>query len=99
MGEVDGMARLVFWALLAELVEDYVQKGDRPCVEGEFWYGTYERDGTGDPTTEIVVRGLNMLSGNARGSRQVPALTSPNGRLQRNPEATRHCRSGGRLRM
>lgn len=58
--------RLVFWGRLAEVVEEYVHRGDRLYVEGEIRYGTYDRDGVEVPTTEIVVRELIML-GTAHG--------------------------------
>lgn len=71
--------RLVFWSRLAEVVEEYVQKGDRLFVEGELRYDTYDRDGAEIPTTEIVVRELIML-GSSRRTAQVEA-EAPDGLL------------------
>ena len=61
--------RLTVWDRLAELVEDYVRKGDRLYIEGRMEYDSYERDGHTVPTAEVQVRELVMLgSSSARGS-------------------------------
>ena len=59
--------RLTAWDRLAELVEDYVRKGDRLYIEGRIEYDSFERDGATIPTAEVNVRELVMLG-------------SPNGR-------------------
>lgn len=53
--------RLTVWDRLAELVEDYVRRGDRLYVEGRVEYDSYEREGVTIPTAEITVRELVML--------------------------------------
>ena len=53
--------RLTVWDRLAELVEDYVRKGDRLYVEGRMEYDSFERDGVTVPTAEVQVRELVML--------------------------------------
>ena len=54
--------RLTYWAGLAEVVEEFVSKGDRLYVEGRVQYGSYERaDGIEIPTVEIHVTELVML--------------------------------------
>ncbi|HEX6589564.1 MAG TPA: single-stranded DNA-binding protein [Longimicrobiales bacterium] len=61
--------RLTVWDRLAELVEDYVRKGDRLYIEGRMEYDSYERDGHTIPTAEVQVRELVMLGSSAnRGS-------------------------------
>jgi single-strand DNA-binding protein len=58
--------RLTVWDRLAELVDEYVRKGDRLYVEGRMAYDSYERNGVTIPTAEVVVRELVML-GSAAG--------------------------------
>ena len=55
--------RLTFFDRLAELVEQYVHKGDRLYVEGSIEYSTTEDGGTTRYWTDIVVRELVMLGG------------------------------------
>lgn len=58
--------RITVWNRLAELAEEYVRKGDRLYLEGRMEYGSYERNGTTIPTSEVMVRELVML-GSAAG--------------------------------
>lgn len=58
--------RVTVWDRLAELVGEYVRKGDRLYVEGRVQYDSYERDGVTIPTSDVVVRELVML-GSASG--------------------------------
>lgn len=58
--------RLTVWDRLAELVEDYVRKGDRLYVEGRMEYDSFERDGATIPTAEVQVRELVMLGSPSR---------------------------------
>lgn len=58
--------RLTVWDRLAELVEDYVRKGDRLYVEGRMEYDSYEREGHTVPTAEVQVRELVMLGSPTR---------------------------------
>lgn len=53
--------RLTVWDRLAEVVEDYVRKGDRLYVEGRMEYDSFERDGVTIPTADVWVRELVML--------------------------------------
>ena len=53
--------RLTVWDRLADLVEDYVRKGDRLYVEGRMEYDSFEREGVTVPTAEVQVRELVML--------------------------------------
>jgi len=56
--------RLTFWERMAELVEQYVKKGDRLYIEGRLEYSTTEDDkGNQRYWTDIVVREMVMLSG------------------------------------
>jgi single-strand DNA-binding protein len=60
--EVTDWHRLVFFGKVADIVQQYVKKGDRLYVQGRVQYGSYEKDGVKIPTTEIVVNELVMLS-------------------------------------
>ena len=54
--------RLTCWDRLAEIVDEFVSKGDWLYVEGRVEYGSYDRDdGVSVPTVDIHVRELVML--------------------------------------
>jgi single-strand DNA-binding protein len=54
--------RLKFWGRQADVVQQYVHKGDKLLVEGRIEYGEYENnDGELVKTTEIVVSNMTML--------------------------------------
>ena len=56
--------RVVAWAGLAEIAEQYLSRGDRVYIEGEIQYRSYEdRDGATRYVTEIRARELVMLGG------------------------------------
>jgi len=59
--------RLVFWNRLADIVEQYVNKGDKLFVEGKLQTRKYEKDGKDFYTTEIVVSQMEMLGGSGTG--------------------------------
>ena len=54
--------RVNLWGRLAELAEDYLDKGDRVYVEGRLEYDSYERDGVTIPTAEIRAREIILLT-------------------------------------
>lgn len=60
--------RLTAWDRLADLIEQYVKKGDRIYVEGSIEYSQTE-DENGKPRywTDIVVREMLMLGGGGAG--------------------------------
>lgn len=55
--------RCIVWSRLAEVVRDYVHKGNLLYCEGRIQYGSYDKDGTKVYTTDIVVNELKMLGG------------------------------------
>ena len=60
--------RVVAWANLAEIAEQYLSRGDRVYIEGEIQYRSYEdRDGATRYVTEIRARELVMLGGRDNG--------------------------------
>lgn len=65
--------RLVVWnrgkSGLADVVERYVGKGAKLCVEGAIEYREYEKDGGKRYITEINVSSLTMLGGDKKPER------------------------------
>jgi single-strand DNA-binding protein len=60
--------RLTFWDRMAEIVEQYVKKGDRLYVEGRLEYSTTEDEKGGQRYwTDINVNEMVMLSGGSGG--------------------------------
>ena len=61
--------RIVCWDRLAEIVEQYLSKGDRIYVEGRIEYRQWEGDdGRTRYTTEIRAREMIMLGGRGGGA-------------------------------
>ncbi|HEX7051516.1 MAG TPA: single-stranded DNA-binding protein [Longimicrobiales bacterium] len=78
--------RLTFWDRLAEIVEQYVHKGDRLYVEGRIEYSQTEDDQGGTRYwTDIIVREMVLLGqggapgevGPSRGSRGRQPAAAP----------------------
>ena len=61
--------RIVFYDRLAEIVGEYVIKGSSIFVEGRLKYGSYEKDGVKQYTTDIVGEQLQMLGSKDRDGR------------------------------
>jgi single-strand DNA-binding protein len=60
--------RLTFWDKLADLVDQYVKKGDRIYVEGRIEYSQTEDDkGNQRFWTDIVVQEMLLMGGSAGG--------------------------------
>ena len=62
--------RVVFFGRQAEIVRDYVKKGDRLYVEGKLQTRKWQKDGVDRYTTEIHGRELQMLGGGRGGNGQ-----------------------------
>ncbi|UCC72412.1 MAG: single-stranded DNA-binding protein [Gemmatimonadota bacterium] len=61
--------RIVAWNKLAEIVEQYLKKGDRVYVEGRLQYRQWEdQNGQKRYTTEIVANDMVMLGGRGEGA-------------------------------
>ena len=54
--------RLVSFGKTAELIEQYVKKGDQLAIEGKISYGSYDKDGTTVYTTDIIVNRIHFVS-------------------------------------
>lgn len=52
---------IVAWRKLAEIIGEYVKKGDRLYLEGKLQTRSYEKDGVKRYTTEIVAEEMIML--------------------------------------
>ena len=59
--------RCTFFGQIADVVEQWVKKGDRLYVEGRIEYSETETDGAKRYWTDIIVQELNML-GSSSGS-------------------------------
>ena len=72
---------LIFFKRMAEVVRDYVKKGDKLLVQGKIRYRQYEKDGQKRYVTEIVVDNMEMLSQKKSGS-AVPVSAEPTATAQ-----------------
>lgn len=78
--------RLNFWDRLADIVEQYVHKGDRLYAEGRIEYSQSEDDqGNVRYFTDIRVFDMVMLGGQQAGA--TPPMDSPAPRRSRQPSA------------
>lgn len=68
--------RLTVFGKLADVVEQWVNKGDRLYVEGRIEYSTTEHKGTTRYWTDIIVQDLVMLGGQKRTDRPVSSTPS-----------------------
>lgn len=58
---------VVFYRGLAKIVEKYVHKGDKICVEGRIRYRTYDdKRGGKQKVTEILAENMEMLTPQAK---------------------------------
>jgi single-strand DNA-binding protein len=61
--------RVVAWNKLAEIVEQYLKKGDRIFIEGRIQYRQWEdQNGQKRYSTEIVANDMVMLGGRGEGA-------------------------------
>ena len=73
--------RVVAWANLAEIAEQYLSRGDRVYIEGEIQYRSYEdRDGATRYVTEIRARELVMLGPRDNGASAAAVPTQADSR-------------------
>lgn len=77
--EVTDWHRCTAWGKTADIVEQYVGRGERVYIEGELQYGSYEKDGQTVKTTDVNVWRVILLGGGQRQEEQrpAPALTEP----------------------
>ena len=53
--------KIVAWRKLAETCGQYLAKGKQVYIEGRIEYGSYEKDGVKQYTTDIIAENMNML--------------------------------------
>ncbi len=62
------------WEKQAELIEQYVKKGDEICIEGSIGYEEYEKDGVKKIATKITASGITFVGNKAKsGESETPA--------------------------
>lgn len=61
--------RVVFFNRLAEVVEQYVQKGSKIYIEGKLQTRSWEQDGIKRYTTEIIAHQMQMLDNRSKDSK------------------------------
>lgn len=66
--------KLTFFGGVVDVVERYVDKGDKIAVEGRLHYSATEHEGVKKYWTEIIVNDLHLLGGG--GVRQTAGATS-----------------------
>lgn len=59
--EITAWHRLTAFGKQAEIIAQYVSKGQQLYVEGELSYGQYEKDGQTHYTTDIMIREFTLI--------------------------------------
>ncbi|WP_231924951.1 single-stranded DNA-binding protein [Gallibacterium salpingitidis] len=62
--------RVIFYGRLAEIVQQYLQRGSKIYVEGKLRTRSYESQGTTHYVTEIIGETLQMLSSKEQSTQQ-----------------------------
>ena len=62
--------RVVAWDKLADIIEKYVNKGDKLMIEGEIETREYEKEGRKVYTTEIRAWNMEMLGGKSEPAKE-----------------------------
>lgn len=73
--------RCVAFGKTADLIAQYLGKGDQMGVEGELSYGSYEKDGVKHYTSDIIINRIHFISG---------SKTSSGGQYSNPPANTNH---------
>ena len=55
--------RVTFFGKLGEIAGEYLKKGRQVYIEGRIEYGSYEKDGVKQYTTDIIADEMQMLGG------------------------------------
>lgn len=59
--------RVKLFGKLGEIAGEYLRKGRQVYIEGRLEYGSYEKDGVKQYTTDIIADEMQMLGGGDRG--------------------------------
>ena len=52
----------IVWGKYGEVMQKYLQKGQRVAVEGQLCYSTWERDGQKRSKVEVIVRTIDTIA-------------------------------------
>lgn len=88
--EVTSWHRCVAFDKRAEIVAQYVGKGQNLLIEGELSYGQYEKDGQKHYTTEIVVNSVVFVESKKQSQSQPPQVRPAVDPKQWQPPAETH---------
>lgn len=77
---------VILWRRLANVVEEYVHKGDKLYIEGRIRYNSYDdRQGIRRTTTEIWAENLEFLSPKANSGSEKPMEKGENNSQEASP--------------
>lgn len=62
--------RVKLFGKLGEIAGEYLKKGRQVYIEGRIEYGSYEKDGVKQYTTDVIADEMQMLGGGESGDRQ-----------------------------
>lgn len=65
--------RCVAFGKTAEIITDHFKKGQKILIEGRLKYGSYEKDGHTNYTTDIVIDRFEFVEKKEGGQRPLPA--------------------------
>lgn len=80
--EITSWHRCVAFSKQAELIAQYVHKGDQIYIEGELSYGSYDKDGITHYTTDIIVQQMTFIG--SKPSTQQQGFQNQNNQNQNN---------------
>lgn len=69
--------RIVAFGKLAEICQQYLEKGKQVCIVGKITTNTWEKDGVTHYMTEIIANEMRMLGGKGEGRAQQQAPARP----------------------
>ena len=78
--------RCTAWRKTADLIEQYVYKGDRLAVEGKIQTRQYDVDGATKYTTEIIVDRIEFLGGKTDQDQAEPEADKDTGEIKDKPD-------------
>ncbi len=70
--------RIVTWNKLAEIVEEFLKKGSKVCVEGKLSTRSWEDNGRKVYVTEIIASSIEMLGSSTKNAGSPPPASSDN---------------------
>lgn len=78
--------RVKLFGKLGEIAGEYLRKGRQVYIEGRLEYGSYEKDGVKQYTTDIIADEMQMLGGGGEGGGERPQRSSPPPRRDAPPQ-------------